>query len=121
TLPLAMVRPEIVTPVFLIVWKTRWVLLPLTVTLAAPGPWIVRFFVTASSPLVSVMVPLTAAGKGMVSPGGAAAIWARSEPAPLSLRLVTVRVLGTVRSSSASRRGRTGRDRRAVGRGGRKR
>src|SRR5262249_36880714 len=44
TLPLAMVRPEIDTLVPRRVWKTRWALLPLTVMVAAPGPWTVRLW-----------------------------------------------------------------------------
>ena len=44
---------------------------------------------TSSSPLVSVIVPVTLAAKLIVSDGNAAAIAARSEPTPLSLRLVT--------------------------------
>src|SRR5262245_18480735 len=41
----------------------------------------------------------------MVSPASAAASWARSEPVPWSLSLVTVRVLRRARVSSASRSG----------------
>src|ERR1017187_10864101 len=48
--------------------KTRLELLPLTVKFVAPGPLIVRLLVITSSPLVSVMVPVTA--KSIVSPGG---------------------------------------------------
>src|SRR5262245_17818177 len=73
----------------------------------APGPWIVRFLVMASSPLVSVIVWPTRLGeKTMVSPLWAAAISARRVPAPVSLALVTVSVLGSDRSSSASSCGR---------------
>jgi hypothetical protein len=122
TLPPAMVRPEMVTLVPAKVWKTRWALPPLTVIVPAPGSWMVRFLVTASSPLVRLIVPLRELSKTMVSPEDAAAIWPRSEPSPLSLRLVTVRVLGTERSSRDSRAGRKrdfpeGRRVRARGRG----
>jgi hypothetical protein len=44
-----------------------------------------------SVPLVRVIVPVTA--KTIVSPLFAAAIVSRSDPAPLSLRFVTVRVV----------------------------
>src|SRR5262249_35950614 len=103
---LAMVRPVIVTLVPERVWKTRWALLPLTVTLPAPGPWMVRLWATSSSPLVSAIVPVRPLAKLIVSPLAEAAIWARSEPAPLLCRLATVKVLGTVRSSRVSRAGR---------------
>src|SRR6516165_5357298 len=50
--------------------------------------------------------PFRLGAKLMVSPGFAAAISARSEPAPLSLVFMTVSVLGRKRSSSASSCGR---------------
>src|SRR5262249_44433543 len=50
--------------------------------------------------------PFRLLSKTMVSPFCAAAISARSEPAPLSSLFVTVRVLGSQRSSSASSCGR---------------
>src|SRR5262249_52397438 len=56
--------------------------------------------------LVRLMVPVTP--RAIVSSPGvtlAPRIACRSEPAPLSSRLVTLNVLGTVRSSSTSRRG----------------
>src|SRR5207247_1331599 len=74
----------------------------------APGPWIVRLSVTLSWPVLRGMVPVKPEAKATVSAPGlvlAAAMAARSEPAPLSSRLVTLNVLGTVRSSSTSRRG----------------
>ena len=61
----------------------------------------------SNSPLVSVIVsPLSLDEKLMVSPLVAAAISARSEPVPLSLLLVTVKLLSNVRSSIRSTRGR---------------
>src|SRR5262249_35214596 len=105
TLPLAMVRPEIDTLVPRRVWKTRWALLPLTVMVAAPGPWTVRLWSMASSPLVRVIVPPRPLAKLTVSPAAEAAIWPRSEPAPLSSRFVTVSVAGTARSSRARKAG----------------
>src|SRR5688500_17049723 len=54
---------------------------------------------------LDVVVELESVGeKTMVSPLAAAVIVARSEPAPLSWRLVTVSVLKRQRSSSASTR-----------------
>src|SRR5216683_979742 len=80
----------------------------LTVRLRSLGPTMVRFFLMSSSPLVSVMVwPTRLGAKTMVSPLWAAAMSARSEPAPLSRLFRTVSVLGTQRSSSASSVGRT--------------
>ncbi|HTU78223.1 MAG TPA: hypothetical protein VMF09_05630 [Solirubrobacteraceae bacterium] len=58
----------------------------------APGPMIVKFFSTAIAPLVSEMVPVTPDSNSTVSPDPAAAITARKEPAPESLRLVTMSV-----------------------------
>ncbi|PYU02338.1 MAG: hypothetical protein DMG38_00685 [Acidobacteria bacterium] len=63
-------------------------LFPLIARLEAPGPLIVRFLLIKSSPLVRVMVPVTP--KLIVSPDDALAIESRSEPGPLSARLVTV-------------------------------
>src|ERR1017187_9086414 len=63
-------------------------LLPLMARLAAPGPLMVKFWLSASVPEVSVMVPLTL--KLIVSPGAAAAMTDRSVPdEPSSARLVT--------------------------------
>src|ERR1039458_8667850 len=61
---------------------------PLAVRFVAPGPMRVRSLLITSSPLVSVVLPVTA--KSMVSAGVASAIAWRSDPGPLSLRLVTV-------------------------------
>src|SRR5262245_61964319 len=64
----------------------------------------------SSWPLVRVMVPVVA--KSIASAPGlalAASTAARSEPAPLSARLRTVKVLGTVRSSRGSTLRRVGR------------
>src|SRR6516225_3216842 len=73
-------------------------LLPLTVSWSAAGPWMVTPVVMDSSPLVSVMVwPTRLGAKTMVSPLLAAAMSARSEPAPLSLAFVTVSVLSRQR------------------------
>src|SRR5262245_14769786 len=76
---------------------------PLTVRALAPGPLIVRLSVMSNWPLVRAMVPVVA--KSIASAPGlalAAATAARSEPAPLSRRLVTVKVLGRQRSPRAS-------------------
>src|SRR5262249_16237782 len=51
------------------------------------------------------MEPVSPGWKSMVSPGWAAAIAPRSVAAPLSWSVVTVKVLGRARPSSASRRG----------------
>src|SRR5436305_1181412 len=93
--------------------------LPVKVSWLAPGPLIVRSSVMLNSPLalVRVMVPFNPPANLMTSAPGvvlAAVIAARSEPEPLSARLVTVKVLGTVRSSSTSRRGRKERGRGSV-------
>src|SRR5438270_5834729 len=106
--PLLIVRPLRVTDfVDFATSNTREALLPLTVNWPAPGPAMVRFCLMSSSPLVSVMVwPTKLGAKTMVSPLWAAAMSARSEPAPLSSLFVTVSVLGTQRSSSASNVGR---------------
>src|SRR5262245_204362 len=89
-------------------WKTRWALLPLTVNRPAPGPLTTRSSVISSSALVRPMVPCSPGAKLTTSGPGCAlalAIAWRSEPAPPSARLVTVKALGTVRSSRASSRG----------------
>src|SRR5207249_120992 len=105
--PLAIVRSSIVASVALpLTRKTRLVLLPLTVSLFALGPLIVRSSVMLSSPLVRVMVPFNPPANWTTSAPGvvlAAVIAARSEPGSWSERLVTVKVLGRVRSSRASR------------------
>src|SRR5262249_30292746 len=76
---------------------------PLTVRVPAPGPSIVRLGTElAISPVVRVMVPLTS--NVMISPGTAKATALRSEPGPLSFRLVTTE--GSERSSSNNTVGR---------------
>src|SRR5262249_43536513 len=110
--PLAIVRPLIARSVALpLAWKTRVVLPPLTVTWVAPGPLMVRSFVTVSS-LARVMVPFRPGANLMRSAPAvalAAVIAAAREFGPLGSRFLTVKVLGTVRSSSTSRRGTKGR------------
>src|SRR5262245_27302084 len=104
-LPPAIVRPEMDTVSPASTWKTRERLLPLTVSLAAPGPVIARSPVMSSSPPVRAMVPVSPAWKSMTSAPGwalARATAARSEPAPLSARVVTWNVDGTMRASSDS-------------------
>src|SRR5262249_43106548 len=72
----------------------------------APGRRRVGSPVTLSSPRVRAMVPPLAAGAKAIrsAPGLALAsrTACRSEPGPLSARFLTVKVLGTVRSSSRS-------------------
>jgi hypothetical protein len=68
----------------------------------------VRLPKRGSSPPVRVIVPRRELSKAMVSPLAVAAMRSRRGPAPLSSKLVTVSVLGTVRSSRASRAGRPG-------------
>src|SRR5262249_34955377 len=108
--PSVIVIPAMVTVTPPLISKMRLASLPLTVSWFAPGPSMSRFLVMASSPLVSVMVwPRRLGAKLMVSPLWAAAISPRSEPSPatpVSRLLVTVSVLGTQRSSRASRCGR---------------
>src|SRR6478672_8084695 len=60
---------------------------PLIARLEAPGPFIVRFFLIKSGPVVSAIVPLTVTL--IVSPGNAMAIASRKEPGPLSNAFVT--------------------------------
>src|SRR5262245_33765087 len=108
-LPPAIVRPEMDTASPASTLKTRERLLPLTVSLAAPGPVIARSPVMSSSPPVRAIVPVSPESKAMVSAPGwalARATAARSEPAPLSARVGTRKVEGTMRSSSAARPGR---------------
>jgi hypothetical protein len=105
--PLATVRPAIKTVVSPASPKTRLTPSPLTVRALAPGPLIVTPSVISSWPLVRAIVPVTA--KSITSAPGlalAAATAARSEPGPVSSRLVTVKVLGSLRSSRMSRHGR---------------
>jgi len=76
-------------------------LFPLIATFGAPAPVIVRLVLIVSV-LARVMVPVTL--KLIVSPDDALAIAFRSEPAPLSARLVTVYVVAeagmTLRAAS---------------------
>ena len=67
-LPLAMVRPAMVAVVPGLTSKTRLALLPLTVSLAAPGPLMVMFWVRMSWPLVRPMVPCRLGAKLMTAP-----------------------------------------------------
>ena len=78
-----MVRPEIVTtPPTL---KTRLAALPFIARTFAPGPLIVTLEPIYSSPLVSVIVPVTEAAKLIVSPSVATRIASRSVVFPLSV------------------------------------
>src|SRR5262249_57085929 len=93
--PLATVRFAIVTVRLPAIPKPRLTPSPLTVRALAPGPLIVRLSVMSNWPLVRPTVPVTA--KSIVSAPGlalAATTAARSEPAPLSRRLSTAKVLG---------------------------
>ena len=65
--PSAMVTPSMVTVAPLLTSKTRLASLPLMVSWLAPGPSMVRLWVTANCPLVSVM-SWTECAKTMVSP-----------------------------------------------------
>src|SRR5262249_54853914 len=84
--------------------KTCEVLPPLTAMVVGPGPAMVRFLVTDSTPLVSAMVPVRPSWKSTRPLTGVATRASRREPGPESLRFVTV--LGSQRSSRASRCGR---------------
>src|SRR5437016_4955985 len=88
--PLVTVKPEMVTvePKFS---NTRNVALPLTARLGAPGPEMVILWLTVSSPVVRVIVPVTA--KVIVSPSFAMLSACRNDPGPLSLVFVTVMVM----------------------------
>src|SRR5260370_6144206 len=104
---LLIVSPLRVTDfVVLVTSNTREAWLPLTVSWLAPGPVMVTLWLMSSSPLVNVMVwPSRLGAKTMVSLLWAAAMSARSEPAPLSRLFRTVSVLGSQRSSRLSRQG----------------
>jgi hypothetical protein len=80
-----------------------------TLRLSAPGSSMSRSCLITSSPLVSVMVPVTPPAKMMVSPEPALRIVSRNDPRPLSVVLVTVSTASKVRSSRASSRGQEGR------------
>src|SRR5262249_33670499 len=84
--------------------KTRLASLPLTASLFAPGPLIVTLLVMSNSPPVSVIVPCSPLANVMASSPEASP--ARKEPGPLSLVFRTVKVLGSVRSSSRNSCGR---------------
>src|ERR1043166_3381568 len=85
--PLRIVNADILTVRFVAMLNTRLAKLPSTVTLE---PTMLTLFVTSSSPVASNTVPVTV--KLIVSPADALASAARSEPAPLSAVLETVRV-----------------------------
>jgi hypothetical protein len=104
--PPVMVSPDRFTSAPPRISKTREAWLPSIVRQSAPGPWIVTLAPTCSSPEVKVMAPWRPLSKAMTSPFRAWANSKRSEPSPESLRLVTVRVLGTARSSRRSSAGR---------------
>src|SRR5262249_22111038 len=89
--PSATVRPETVRFPPEAILKIRDALLPLIVNDAAPGPFIVRVFAIAISPVVSVIVADGERLNMMVSPELAAATVSLSDPGPLSAVLVTVR------------------------------
>ena len=89
-----MVTPEIFTVIPPPIEKTSTALFPLIATLAAPGPLMVRLVLIVSV-LARVMVAGDARLKLMVSPETAFAIASRSEPKPLSLVFVTVRLVPT--------------------------
>src|SRR5436190_24050588 len=102
TLPPVMVRLLIATVLPLLILKTRVALLPLITigSVFAPvfGPTVVRFRLSVSSPVVSVIVltpplwPGSAPGiwKVMVLLLHAEVIASRNDPAPLSLVFVTI-------------------------------
>src|SRR4029077_9979841 len=82
-------------------WKTRVAPPPLTVILPAPRPLMVKSWVMLNS-LTRVIVPFSPPANLITSALGlalATVIAARKESAPLSLRFLTVMVLGTARSS----------------------
>ena len=66
-----------------------------TVSEFDPGPLIVMFLSITSSPLVKLIVPVTA--NSIVSPSFASASAWRNEPDPLSFRLVTVMMFAGAR------------------------
>ena len=87
---LVMVKPEMLTVFPVAMWNIVLAALPSTARTGEPGPPIVTFLFTSSSPLVSKMVPVTE--KLIVSPSDAAASVLRSEPGPLSAVLETMSV-----------------------------
>ena len=103
--PWVTVRSSMLTAAPLPMLKTRLASEPLTASLFAPGPSIRTLSVIPNSPLVRATVPRRPWAKVMTSAPGlvlAAVTAARSEPAPLSASVRTVKVLGTVRSSKCS-------------------
>lgn len=89
--PLLIVRVPIVTFTPRM-WKMREALLPLMVRRGAPGPRMTSLSVMSSSPVVSVMVPVTL--KVITSAPGfafASKMACLNDPGPLSFRLVTVK------------------------------
>jgi hypothetical protein len=114
-LPPVIVRPDRDTSSPASTLKTRERLLPLTVSLSVPGQLIFRPSVMSSSPPVRAMVPVSPSSKTMVSAPAWALAWAtaaRSVPGPLSARVVTWKVDGTMRPSSDSNPSRACADRR---------
>src|SRR5262249_27839820 len=88
---------------------------PSTVSLPDPRPSIVRLWSSVNSPLVSLIVwPESLLSNWTVSPFFEVVRASRSEPAPLALVFVTVKLLGTVRSSRASSEGRHGAGRKTL-------
>jgi hypothetical protein len=76
--------------------NTRLELSPLIVSAFAPGPTMLTFLLMTSSPVFSVIVPVTE--KLMVSPSAASASALRNEPSPLSLLFDTVIVNADTRA-----------------------
>src|SRR5271157_4653851 len=104
--PLAIVRLARVTVAPLPISKTRLALLPLMVSLSAPGPLMFRLLVIFSSPSVSLMVSWLGRANTIVS--APLAIPARNVGSfglLLSASLVTVNELSKVRFSIGSSRG----------------
>src|ERR1041384_830641 len=77
---LVMVRLAMVTTMLELTWNTRLVPPPLTASRLAPGPRMVTFLVTGSSPLVKTMVAGVASANVIVAPGGTQARAARNVP-----------------------------------------
>jgi hypothetical protein len=107
-LPPAIVRPEIFTVSPASTLKIREVLLPLTVSLSAPGPLMARSSVMSSSPPIRAIVPVSPGWKVMVSAPAWLLAWvmtSRSEPATPSASVVTWKTVGTTRSDRHSKAG----------------
>ena len=96
--PWTKVSPEMVTAEPPVTSKTRELSVPEIVRAVAPGPVKVRFLLKAMSPEVNGMVPVT--WKSIVSPELAAATWARSDPPPVSARVVTCSVVAAPAAST---------------------